>query len=474
MFELECIAPATYRLPKRDGMHVDGLVIATEKMLEQEEVEKPLEQVRNVATLPGIVGYSIAMPDMHWGYGFPIGGVAAMREEDGVISPGGVGYDINCGVRFATIPVSFSSLSETLKENLVKKLFELIPSGVGHGHRGRALTDDDYRDLFTKGAAWSVEKGLGFEEDLLHMEENGKLQGADFFAVSDVAKERGKQQLGSIGSGNHFVEIGEISELICPKIAAQWGIEQGMTYILIHSGSRGLGHQVCQDTLDRFVREMDISQLVDRQLVYAPLKHPLGKQYMAAMAAAANYAFNNRQHILHEVRMAIKEVCDIAPEKVRLLYDVCHNIAKWEEHQVDGKMQRLCVHRKGATRAFGPYHPELAPIFQETGQPVIVPGDMGRASMLLVGKGEAKTWCSCCHGAGRVKSRMQSMKTWKGKDLKAYMLQQGVHVRASSYATLAEEMPDAYKDVGEVTQAVCQAGLADAVARCTPGIVIKG
>lgn len=470
MSKLEKMAPCIYLLPKEGGMRVPGLVVASEQLLSEIEIEKPLEQVRNVAYLPGIVGYSIAMPDIHWGYGFPIGGVAAMDAEEGVISPGGVGYDINCGVRLATTPLLYDDLDVRDREKLLTAIFQHVPSGVGHGHRGSGVSDTDYKKLLTRGAAWSVEEGYGFSDDLVHIESHGRLEGADPAAVSQTAKERGKKQIGSIGSGNHFVELGKVQEIYLPEIAKQWGLEIGQLYILIHSGSRGFGHQVCQDTLNTFVKRGFAEGLPDKQLVAAPIKSSEGKQYFAAMAAAANFAFNNRQQILHWVRVAFKEVLNLAPEEVRLIYDVCHNIAKFEEYE--GK--RLCVHRKGATRSFGPAHPELAPIFQKSGQPVLVPGDMGRASYVLAGLGNPITWCSSCHGAGRARSRVQSMKVWKGQKPVDYMKKQGVVVKASSFRTVAEEMPDAYKNVDEVVLAVEEAGLANRVARLKPHLVLKG
>lgn len=477
MFNFKKIAPATYLIPQEGGMLVPGLVVATAQLLEQLDIEEPLRQVRNVAHLSGIVGYSIAMPDIHWGYGFPIGGVAAMDAEKGVISPGGVGYDINCGVRLALVPLKFSELGdEKRKHQLLQKIFHLVPSGVGKGHREneRRISEEDYKDLLLHGAKWSVEQGFGFAADLDHIESNGRINGANYEAISSVAKHRGRDQLGSIGSGNHFVEIGEIQQIYLPKIASDWGVAKGQTYVLIHSGSRGFGHQVCQDSLDRFIREGFAEGLPDKQLVAAPINSAAGQDYFQAMTAAANFAFNNRQQILHWVRRAFKDTYGIRPEEIRLLYDVCHNIAKFETHLFEGKKRRLCVHRKGATRAFGPGNEELPPIFQKTGQPVLVPGDMGRASHLMAGLGNALTWCSSCHGAGRARSRVQSLKSWKGRDPIDYMATQGVKVMATSDRTVAEEMPDAYKNVDEVVDAVQEAKLANMVARLKPHLVIKG
>ncbi len=472
--KLKKIGPCTYLLEKEEGMLVPGLVIASEELLSEIDIEQPLVQVRNVAYLPGIVGYSIAMPDIHWGYGFPIGGVAAMDAEDGVISPGGVGYDINCGVRLAIAPFPYSDLDKKTQQQLLNEIFQKVPSGVGHGHRGRGVSDRDYKKLLEEGARWSVREGFGLDIDLEHIESNGCIEGADADAVSTIAKERGRKQLGSIGSGNHFIEIGEVQQIFLPKIAQEWGLEKGQLYILIHSGSRGFGHQVCQDTLNLFVKRGFARNLPDQQLVAAPIVSDAGRNYFATMAAAANFAFNNRQQILHLVREAFHAVLNLDPSKVRLIYDVCHNIAKFEEHEVEGEKRRLCVHRKGATRAYGPGAPELAPIFQKTGQPVLVPGDMGRASHLLVGRGNPITWCSSCHGAGRARSRIKSRRLWKGKNPIEYMKEKGVTVMASSFRTVAEEMPDAYKNVDAVVEAVEEAGLADRVVRLRPHLVVKG
>lgn len=480
MFNLEKKRDATYVLPCTGEMQVPGLIIANEELLKAADMEKPLEQVRNVSSLPGITGYSIAMPDIHWGYGFPIGGVAAMNCETGVISPGGVGYDINCGVRLAVVPEQYKDLRESQKEELLQRVYQLVPSGVGHGHKDRkTLNDGDYQRLTQLGARWSVQQGYGFANDLEHIESYGVLSGADIGEVSSLAKQRGRDQLGSIGSGNHFVEIGEVQEILLQDVASAWGVKKGQIYILIHSGSRGFGHQICQDTLDKFIGLGLHKGLPDKQLVAAPIKSPEGRSYFAAMAAAANYAFNNRQQILHYARKAFSDVLKIEQEEIRLIYDVCHNIAKFETHLVDGRPQELCVHRKGATRAFGPGVQELSPLFQKTGQPVLVPGDMGRASYLMVGtqdplSGQSLTWCSSCHGAGRARSRVQSMKSWGSQDPVRYMKEHGVQVMASSYRTIAEEMPDAYKDVDQVVRACQDAGLANMVARLRPRLVVKG
>ncbi len=475
MFKLKKIGPATFSISKEGKMHVDALVIATEKLIKEKELEKPIEQLCNVAHLKGVLNHTIAMPDIHWGYGFPIGGVAAMDAKEGVISPGGVGYDINCGVRLAIIPIYFKDLSEEAKSQLLKRIYELIPSGIGRGQKGKkSLTDQDYLELTTKGASFSIERGYGYPEDILHMESHGCIEGANIDLVSKRARERGKNQLGTIGSGNHFVEIGAIEKIFLLDIAKMWGVEEGLTYVLIHSGSRGFGHQICQDTLNDFIKKGYHLNLPDRQLVAAPIQSDEGKAYFVTMAAAANFAFNNRQQILHQVRCACHEVLSIAPSKLKLIYDVCHNIAKFETHLLGGKERKVCIHRKGATRAFGRGAKELSPLFQKTGQPVLVPGDMGRASYLLVGLGNPLTFCSSCHGAGRDKSRVQSLKSWKGVDLVAHMKKQGVQIAATSKRTIAEEMPNAYKDIDDVVEAVKIAKLANPVSKLRPHLVLKG
>ena len=475
MSDLKQIGPATYVVPQEQGMRVPGLLIATESLIREMEIKRPLEQVRHVAHLPGILGYSVAMPDIHWGYGFPIGGVAAMDAKDGVISPGGVGYDINCGVRLAIIPMLMRDFTDQMKRDLLQRIYEIVPSGVGRGQREkRPLSQKDYQTLVGQGARWSIEQGYGFPQDLEHIESHGYIEGADLAAVSEHAKERGKDQLGTIGSGNHFVEIGEVQKIFLDDTASAWGVEEGLTYAMIHSGSRGFGHQICQDILTLFINKGYHEGLPDRQLVAAPIASGDGKKYFAGMAAAANFAFNNRQQILHEVRQAFHDVCHVKMEEVRLVYDVCHNIAKFETHEIEGQQKEVCVHRKGATRAYGPSAAELMSLFKKTGQPVMVPGDMGRASYLLVGLGNALTFCSSCHGAGRARSRVQSLKSWKGVDLIDHMETKGVLVMATSNRTIAEEMPDAYKNIDEVVEAVEEAKLASRVARLRPHMVLKG
>ncbi len=475
MFNLHEFLPATYLLPQEGLMRVPGLIFTSKELLSEIQNDRALEQVMHVASLPGILGYSIAMPDIHWGYGFPIGGVAATDFQTGVISPGGVGYDINCGVRLALLDEPFASFSPKIRSQLLQEIFNRVPSGVGSGSkRSTPLSSSDYHSLVQRGASWSIDQGHGYPEDLLHMESQGCIANASLDPVSFTAQERGRSQLGSIGSGNHFVEIGSVETIFLPEIAHAWNLQQGQTYVLIHSGSRGFGHQICQDTLDLFLRKGFAEGLSDKQLVSTPLHSPEGQAYFAAMNAAANFAFNNRQQILTAVRQAFQATLSIIPKDLRLLYDVCHNIAKIEEHLIQGHPQKLCVHRKGATRALGPGAQELNPLFRRTGQPVLVPGDMGRASHIMVGLGNPLSFCSACHGAGRAKSRVKSLADWKGKDLFAYLRSEGVEVAAHSPKTIAEEMPDAYKDVDEVVNAVEQAKLAQKVARLRPSLVLKG
>ena len=470
---LQKIAPSTFLLPKTGLMKVPGLIVAPEKLLQ--DLQEPLKQVQNVATLPGIAGFSISMPDIHWGYGFPIGGVAATDYETGVISPGGVGYDINCGVRLALVDLPFSSLSDSMKQQLLQTLYDLIPSGIGESQKKKPpLSNSDYDALLTQGSIWSIQQGFGHLEDLQRTESFGVLPKADASLVSNTAKNRGRNQLGTIGSGNHFVEIGRVEKIFSDEVAKAWGLKLGQTYILIHSGSRGLGHQVCQDTLEEFMQQGLADNLIDPQLVAAPLQSSLGQHYLKAMSAAANFAFNNRQQILHQTRLAFQKVCNIPPEEIPLLYDVCHNIAKIENHLIQGKETKVCVHRKGATRALGPHDPELPPLYRKTGQPVLVPGDMQRASYIMVGLGNPVTFCSACHGAGRAKSRVKSLQSWQGKDPIHHMETLGVLVKASSKRTIAEEMPDAYKDASDVVEAVEEAKLASKVAILKPHLVLKG
>ena len=479
--KLRKIDPYRWEVPRdyKPGMRVPGLIFADEKMLDHIEEEQVIEQVANVAFLPGIVGRSIAMPDIHWGYGFPIGGVAATRVEDGVISPGGVGFDINCGVRLIRTDLREEEVRPRLRK-LVDELFENIPSGVGSEGKLR-LKKGELDEVMRKGARWAVERGFGTEEDLELTEERGCLKGADPSVVSDRARERGAPQLGTLGSGNHFLEIQVVDEIYDPEVAKVFGVEEvGQVLVLIHTGSRGFGHQVCDDYLKVMggaVRKYGIS-LPDRQLACAPLQSPEGRNYFAAMCCAANYAWANRQCITHWTRESFSKVFGKSPGELglRLVYDVAHNIAKIEEHEYDGKKIRVCVHRKGATRAFPAGHPDIPKVYRDVGQPVLIPGDMGRYSYVAVGTPDAirETWGTSSHGAGRVMSRAKAKKLQHGSEVLEALESKGIVVRAATLSGLAEEASEAYKDVMEVVHVTEKAGIARRVFRARPIAVIKG
>ena len=468
-----------WRLPREGAMRTDGLVFASASMMEELRREQALEQVRNVATLPGIVGPSMAMPDIHWGYGFPIGGVAAFDADEGVVSPGGVGYDINCGVRLLRSDLSAAEVRPVL-DQLADALFRNVPSGIGSHRRDLKLSLVEARKVLKQGATWAVRQGFGEAVDLEHIEAQGTIPGADPEVVSERAIERGRDQLGTLGSGNHFLEIQQV-ETIHDEAAAQvLGLFPGQLTVSIHTGSRGLGYQVCDDSLRVMLRASQKYgiTLPDRQLCCAPLSSPEARDYLAAMAGAANFAFANRQLITAWVRESFQQVLGQGPADLRLsvIYDVCHNIAKWETHEVDGRLRRLCVHRKGATRAFPPGHPETPAAYRAIGQPVLIPGDMGRYSYVLVGTPGAmrETFGSTCHGAGRLLSRHAAAKQARGHDIVGELARRGILVRAAGRATVAEEIPEAYKDVAEVVEVVAQAGIGKIVARLKPMAVIKG
>jgi len=441
--------------------------------------DNSLRQVMNVACLPGIVGYSLAMPDIHWGYGFPIGGVAAFDLKDGVISPGGVGYDINCGVRLVRTNLVFSEIEEKMV-SLVDSLFSLIPSGVGAQGAIPKISMGEEKRLLHEGARWAVERGYGREEDLEHMEEDGALKLADAELMSDRALERGLKQVGTLGSGNHFLEVGKVEEIYLTPEAETLGLFPKQVVVLIHTGSRGLGYQTCEDSLKVMSQAAGkyAIELPDRQLACTPLQSREGEDYMAAMACAANYAWANRQVIMSQAEKAFLTVLGISPRELgfSLIYDVCHNIAKIEEHQVQGETRRVCVHRKGATRAFPPGHPLIPKAYRTIGQPVLVPGDMGRYSYLLVGTEEAmrSSFGSTCHGAGRVMSRAQSKRISRSLNVDQEMNRLGVVARYQGRATMAEEMPHAYKDVAAVVETMDRTGISKKVARFRPVGVIKG
>jgi tRNA-splicing ligase RtcB len=469
-----------WELPQEGGMRVPGRVYADEKMLKIIQQDRALEQVANVAHLPGIVGYSLAMPDIHWGYGFPIGGVAATDPNlGGVISPGGVGYDINCGVRLVASDLDAEEIKPKLRE-LVGALFNAIPCGVGSAGAITRLDKHELGRVARNGARWCIERGLGDREHLAHIEELGNMEGADPAALSPRAIERGLDQLGTLGSGNHFLELDVVSEVYNPGLASAFGLEAGALAFQIHCGSRGFGYQVCEDFLsvmERAVGKYHI-QLPDRQLACAPVGSPEVDQYLGAFRCAVNYAFANRQAIMVLAQRAMERIIGRGQAHCgwKLVYDVCHNVVKKETHLVEGQPRELYVHRKGATRAFPKGHPVLPEDYRDVGQPVLIPGDMGRCSFVCVGAERSleETWGSTCHGAGRVMSRNAAMKAAKGRSIERELGDRGIVVKSRGRSTLAEEMPDAYKDVRDVVDILHEAKIHRRVAKLEPLGVIKG
>ncbi len=461
----------------KQGMRAKGIIYVDE-VLEKELEIQAIDQVANVATLPGIVGPSMAMPDVHTGYGFAIGGVAAFDLKEGIVSPGGVGYDINCGVRLLRSDLLREDVLPRMKD-LVSVLYNEIPSGVGSKGKIR-LGHDDERKILLRGARWAVEQGFGDAGDLDKIESGGCIEGADPSLISNRAYERGKAQQGTLGSGNHFLEVQYVDEIYDEKAANSFGLFRDQVTVMIHTGSRGFGHQVCTDFLEVMERALIKYkiELPDKELACAPFESPEANNYLAAMRAAANYAWANRQCIMHWAREVFLKVFSVSPQKLgmRLIYDVAHNIAKIEDHEVNGRKTKLIVHRKGATRAFPPGHPELPAIYKPLGQPVLIPGDMGRASFVLLGTEKAmkETFGSTCHGAGRVMSRHQAIKRAKGRAIWREMEDKGIIVKSAGRETLAEEMSEAYKDISNVVDVVHKAGISKKVARLRPIGVIKG
>lgn len=478
--DLKRINDYEWEIPKsyRQDMRVPVRLFATRKLLEAIMGDKSLEQAVNSATLPGLVGHMVVMPDMHQGYGFPIGGVAASRLPDGVISPGGIGYDINCGVRLLASQIRYEEAEEHLN-GLASALDHYCPSGVGEKGALR-LTEAELEQVCREGVRWALKKGYATENDLRRTEEGGRLAGADPAKVSKRARERGRPQLGSLGAGNHFIEVDRVEQVFSAEAAQVMGLSEGNLVVLIHSGSRGFGHQICTDYVKEFqgaVHRYGI-KLPDRELVCAPLNSPEGESYLAAMHCAANYAFTNRQMLAHFARKAFEEVFagKVRNWNLHQVYDIAHNMGKIETHTVEGEQMQVCVHRKGATRAFGPGYPGLPDEYRSIGQPVLVPGSMGTASWVLVGTEGSmqRSFGSTCHGAGRVMSRSKAKKEVRGEQLRQKLESAGIHVRAGSMAGLAEEAPQAYKDVDVVVETVVGAGIADKVARLVPVAVIKG
>ncbi len=478
--DLRQISPLQWEIPRkyRQDMEVPVRLFVSDRLLEAAMADRSLEQAVNATTLPGILGHVSVMPDVHQGYGFPIGGVAATRYPSGVISPGGIGYDINCGVRLHASRIPLED-AESHLEALSIALNQHCPSGVG-GKGTVRLKAKDLEDVLRLGAEWCLKEGYATRADLEYTEEGGRIDLAEPSAVSSRAKERGRPQLGTLGAGNHFIEIDVVEQIFHPEAAAAMNLEQGMLALQIHCGSRGLGHQVCSD----YVRELQSAvrrygfQLPDRELVCAPLDSPEGRRYLGAMSSAANYAFANRQVLSYHARNAFEQVLagKLRDWELTQVYDIAHNMGKIEEHQIEGKSVKVCVHRKGATRAFGPGFAGLPRRYLDLGQPVLVPGSMGTASWVLLGseRSMALSFGSCCHGAGRVMSRRRAKKRIWGKDLLHSLQAQGIHIQAGSMPGLAEEAPQAYKDVDAVVQVVSEIGIAEKVARLRPLAVIKG
>ncbi len=481
--KLEQRGPFTWEIPRVGAMKVPGRVYLAPSQIDKVQKDRSLEQVVNVAHLPGILGYSLAMPDIHWGYGFPIGGVAAVDAEHGAISPGGVGYDINCGVRVITMNLNATELRPHLRD-LVKKLFQTVPTGVGASRAIPKLVRDELRSLVSEGANWAIDRGyFAGPDDAEHCEEGGCLRGADPDAISDRALERGSHQVGTLGSGNHFLEIQRVDEIFDEEAARVFGLRKGQVTLMIHSGSRGLGHQTCDEALRRLTRTFhrfgaDYAALPDRQLACAPVQSQEGRRYLGAMQAAANYAWANRQVM---TGLAVDVFVDVlsmqrSDLEPRLLYDVCHNIAKLEEHLVHGEKRKVIVHRKGATRAFGAGDARVPERYRSVGQPVMIPGDMGRYSFILAGCHGAmtETFGSSCHGAGRLLSRTAARKRAKGRRIDQELRAKGIEVMSRGRRTLEEEMSEAYKDVEDVVDVIEGAGVSRKVARLVPMGLIKG
>lgn len=472
--DLERTGECVWTLPRRGDMRVPAVVYASDRLLGDIRRDQTLAQARNVACLPGIVRASYAMPDAHQGYGFPIGGVAAFDLAEGIVSPGGVGYDINCGVRLLRTGYQVEDIASRRKE-LLSALFAEVPAGVGQGGLTK-LSRGVLEEILLRGAEWAVAGGHGVPEDLERTEESGRMRQASLEGVSGRALERGLSQLGTLGSGNHFLEVQKVEEIFDPAAARAFGLTgPGQVLVMIHCGSRGFGHQVASDAIEAMENEFGVTGLPDRELVHAPFASPAGRRYYGAMCAAVNYAFANRQMIAHGVRAVFARVLGSAAG-VDQVYDVCHNVAKVEEHVVDGRSRRLVVHRKGATRSFGPGRPEVPAPYRAVGQPVVIPGSMGTASYILAGTAEAEalSFGSTAHGAGRVMSRHEAVRRFRGEKIRDDLARRGVELRSTSWKGVAEEAAEAYKDIDEVVRVSHGAGLGRLVARVAPVGVMKG
>ena len=469
---LKKISEVEWEIPQEGKMLVPGKIFASEKLMQNIKQDKTLQQVQNVAKLPGIIKASIALSDAHQGYGYSIGGVAAFNLENGVISPGGVGYDINCGVRLLKTNLTTQDIQNKGKKEIIHSLFRTVPSGVGRGGKIN-ITKKDLNEVLEKGVEWCLEKGYATKQDLEHCENNGKLPNTNPDDVSQRAKSRGIGQLGTLGAGNHFIEIQVVEKIFNKEVAEVFGLKENQVTIMIHSGSRGLGHQVASDYIKEMEDEYNWPEY-DRQLVNAPINSELGKKYLSAMSCAANFAFANRQLMTYLVRDDLKHY--FPNLKAELVYDVAHNIAKFEEHIINNKPQKVLITRKGATRSFGPNHKELPKDYQKTGQPVLIPGSMGTASYVLVGtnKAEQVSFASTAHGAGRLESRTQARKTLNPEQVKQELESKGILLEAGSYKGIAEEAPGVYKDIDEVVRVSHEAGIGNLVARLKPIAVMKG
>src|SRR3989344_2967984 len=469
--KLKKVAENIYELPKENGMLVPGRIFASDKLFNNIE-EVCVQQLKNIASLPGIVGHALVMPDVHVGYGFPIGGVAAFDLKKGIISPGGVGYDINCGVRLLTTNIKKSDFLAK-RDQVLKELYKNIPSGVGVESELK-LSDNQIDEVLQKGSQWALENGYAEKEDIEKTENNGCIQDADPKKVSQKAKARGKKQLGTLGAGNHFLEVQEIETIHDEKIAKVFNLDKENVTIMIHTGSRGLGHQTASDYIQKMEKEYGFAHLPDRELAYAPLESDLGKDYKAAMAAAANFAFTNRQFITYQIRKSLKKF--FIKSKIEVVYDIAHNIAKFEELTIDGKKQTLCIHRKGATRSFGPGRKEIPAIYRKIGCPIFIPGSMGTYSYVLVGtkKAEEISFASTAHGAGRVLSRTYAKNNITPEHLQQELKEHNFTIKAGSIKGLLEEAPEAYKDVNEVVRVSHELGIGNLVVRLKPLAVVKG
>lgn len=472
--ELKKINENTWEIPKHGDMKVAAVIYASEKLLAGVRGDKTLQQAKNVACLPGIQRKAYVMPDAHQGYGFPIGGVAAFDLEEGIISPGGVGYDINCGVRLLRTEYTEQDIRDKRKL-LLAEIFKEVPAGVGKGGTTR-LSRRVLEEVCTKGAEWAVSNGYGTKDDLQKTEENGRMKEADPGLLSQRALERGGPQLGTLGAGNHFLEIQKVSEIFDSDVASVFGIHSvGQILVMIHCGSRGLGHQVASDYIRLMENKFSTKGLPDRELINAPIRSNLGKSYYKSMSAAVNFAFANRQMIAHSVRCVFQKVMG-SSEGMEQVYDVCHNVAKFEQHTVEGRLKDVCIHRKGATRSFGPGRKEIPEPYRKVGQPVLIPGSMGTASYILVGtdKAEEMSFGSTAHGAGRVMSRHEAKRRFRGERIKQELEQKGIELRSTSWRGVAEEASQAYKDVDEVVRISHEAGIGQLVAKVVPVGVMKG